>query len=114
MPIINLTPHAVVLSLTEGGEVRIPPSGQVARVAMAREHQFDVALDGRHIPVFRTVLDPTKVEGLPSPERDDTAYIVSRVVAEACRDIRSDLFVPDDTVRDDAGRIIGCRALAIV
>lgn len=46
-------------------------------------------------------------------DRRQTLLIVSRLVAEACPE-RDDLVVPDDTVRDDAGRIIGCRALARV
>ncbi len=40
-------------------------------------------------------------------------FIVSRVVAEAMRD-RGDLLIPDDAIRDEKGRIVGCRALARV
>ena len=50
------------------------------------------------------------VEGLPDPE-EGVVWIVSRVVAEAAKE-RDDLLVTDDAVRDDQGRIIGCRALA--
>ena len=51
------------------------------------------------------------VYDLPSPQ-PDTIYIVSRLVAEATR--REDLYIVDDAVRDENGRIIGCRALASV
>ena len=54
----------------------------------------------------------TSVYGLPH-RRDNIFYIVSRVVAEARRD-RDDLIIPDETVRDGEGRIIGCRGFASV
>lgn len=38
-------------------------------------------------------------------------YVVSRQVAEAAPE-RDDLYVVDDTVQDDQGRIIGDRGLA--
>lgn len=39
-----------------------------------------------------------------------TWYIVPRISAEAAR--RSDFVFPDDEVRDEEGRIIGCRGFA--
>lgn len=127
MQLVNLTQHDIVLVLPTG-EYRIPPYGQVARVAVTREvaehlpvsEDYGQIGDGgdalgeslpprQHlIPIHRTVFGA--VEGLPDP-RPFVQYIVSRVVAEAARD-RDDLLIPDDTVRDEQGRIIGCRALA--
>lgn len=52
----------------------------------------------------------SEVEGLPEP-KENTIYIVSALVAGACKN-RDDLVVPNDIVRDDQGRIIGCRSLA--
>ncbi len=52
----------------------------------------------------------SEVEGLPEPQ-ENTIYIVSALVAGAAKD-RDDLVIPNDTVRDDQGRIIGCRSLA--
>ena len=52
----------------------------------------------------------TEIEGLPEPQ-ENTIYIVSALVAGAAKD-RDDLVVPNDIVRDDKGRIIGCRSLA--
>jgi len=51
-----------------------------------------------------------EVEGLPEPQ-EDTYYIVSALVAGAAKN-RDDLLIPNDIVRDEAGRIIGCRNLA--
>ena len=102
--IVNLTPHAIrIIGETQ---ITIPPSGIVARCFVRREKVGEVG----SVPVNRTVFGD--IEGLPDP-RSNTYYIVSAIVAQACPD-RHDLLIPDDTVRDDQGRIIGCRALATV
>jgi hypothetical protein len=69
-----------------------------------------VTVDGISVPVNQTRFG--EVFGLPEPQ-PDTIYVVSALVAQAVPD-RSDVFVVDDTVRDEQGRIIGCRALAHV
>jgi len=112
MRIVNLTPHALNL-MSEGPDgptVTIPPSGQVARCATSRVQVGTVTVDGIAIPVNRTQFGA--VTGLPDPQ-PDTIYIVSAVVAQAVPD-RPDVFIVDDAVRDDQGRIIGARALAHV
>lgn len=108
MAILNLTPHELVLVLDGGRSISIPPSGQVARCAVNRTQIGATALDGAIVPVFRTAMGA--VEGLPDPE-SGVLYVVSRVVAEAARG-RPDVLIPDDAVRDEAGRVVGCRALA--
>lgn len=100
--IFNLTPHAI--NLLTDPPLTISPSGEVARCEVHRE--VVGCLEG--IPVNRTRFG--QVEGLPAP-RPGVAYIVSALVAQACPE-RTDVFVPDETVRDDQGRIIGCKALA--
>ena len=52
----------------------------------------------------------SEIEGLPEP-KENTYYVVSALVAGAAKN-RNDLLIPNDTVRDDQGRIIGCRSLA--
>jgi hypothetical protein len=98
--IINLTPHPI--NIVGWGEIE--PSGQVARCELLRVPAGDV----NGIPVYKTSLG--KPYGLPEPQ-DGTIYIVSRQVAEACPE-RSDLYITDDAVRDDTGKIIGVRGLA--
>ena len=50
----------------------------------------------------------------PMPEIcDDTIYIVSALVARACSD-RPDFFIVNETVRDNGGRIIGCKSFGRV
>ena len=110
--IVNLTPHALNLMPAgpTGPVVTIPPSGQVARCVVDRV-QVDtvtVTVDGISVPVNRTQFGA--VTSLPDPQ-PDTIFIVSSVVAQAVPD-RPDVFIVDDAVRDEQGRIIGCRALA--
>jgi hypothetical protein len=110
MELENLTPHAVTLVGPDGQTVEIPPSGTVARCVVTRVTVGTVRVGTIEVPVSVTSMG--EVTDLP-PARPGVAYVVSRVVAEAATD-REDLLVPDDAVRDDAGRIVGCRALARV
>lgn len=102
MNIINLTPHAVVI-VHEDGNITIPASGTLARVAAKTVTVGEI--DG--IPITSTEFGT--VEGLPAPT-PDTIYIVSSIVASRVPD-REDVFVPNESVRDENGRIIGCRSL---
>jgi hypothetical protein len=95
---------------SDGPMVTIPPSGLVARCAVHRVQVGTVTVDDITIPVNRTQFGA--VTGLPDPQ-PDTIYIVSSLVAQAVPD-RQDVFIVDDAVRDDQGRIIGARALAHV
>lgn len=113
--LVNLTPHAINLIVPDGngGEtlIVVPPSGAVARCAVTRRVAYLIETpEGFKIPVNHTSFG--EVEGLPDPE-PGVAYIVSTLVAQAARE-RSDIYVVDDTVRDEAGRIVGARALARV
>jgi len=110
MKIINLTPHALNLMPAgpTGPVVTIPPSGLVARCATSRMQVDTVTVDSISVPVNQTRFG--EVSDLPDPQ-PDTIYVVSALVAQAVPD-RQDVFITDDAVRDDQGRIIGCRALA--
>lgn len=112
MKIVNLTPHA--LNLMPGGPdgptVTIPPSGQVARCAVTRVQVDTVTVTGVSVPVNKTQFGT--VSDLPDPQ-PDTIYVVSALVAQAVPN-RPDVFMVDDAIRDDQGRIIGARALAHV
>ncbi len=112
MRIVNLTPHALNLMPAgpTGPVVTIPPSGQVARCAVNRVQVDTVTVDGITVPVNQTRFG--EVSDLPDP-RPDTIYVVSALVAQAVPE-RQDVFIVDDAVRDEQGRIIGARALAHV
>ncbi|MEN0661416.1 hypothetical protein NST11_18980 [Caldifermentibacillus hisashii] len=109
MKIVNLTPHSLNI-LVDGKDIVIPPSGTVARAATVRKQIGSITIDGVDIPINKTVLGD--IDGLPAPA-DDTIYVVSMLVAQAVPD-RDDVFIVDDAVRDDQGRIIGAKALAHV
>lgn len=105
--IINLTPHAInILSADNQPVVTIEPSGSLARLSTSRECIGTI----NGIPVNATIMG--ELTGLPDPE-PGVVYVVSLAAAKAVPD-RDDVFVTDDAVRDEAGRIIGCRALARV
>jgi len=110
MKLVNLTPHALNLMPAgpDGPTVTIPPSGLVARCAVDRVQVDTVTVDGVSIPVNKTQFGT--VSDLPDPQ-PDTIYVVSALVAQAVPD-RADVYIVDDAVRDDQGRIIGARALA--
>lgn len=99
--IINLTPHAITI-ITDGNNIEIAPSGTVARCKEVTENIGEV----NGIPVVRKTFG--EIEGLPQPQAD-TIFIVSALVAQAAK--REDVFSPGDFVRDDQGRILGCKSL---
>lgn len=103
MTMINLTPHAITFMVDGKDPIVVPASGTVARLKPTTVVIGSV--DG--IPITKTVFGD--VTDLPDPA-DDTVYIVSSLVAQACRD-RRDVFIPSDSVRDNEGRIIGCKSL---
>lgn len=109
MELINLTPHTInIIDANNEPVAEIEPCGEVARAHVVRKVVGSVAVASCEIPVIESTMGD--VEGLPE-RQEKVGYIVSRVVAEAVRE-RDDVFIPDDSVRDEEGRIIGCRSLA--
>ena len=104
MTIINLTPHAIIFVGNDGTVIKtVEPSGAVARLTTRTITTGEV--DG--IPVTETVFG--EIEGLPEPT-PNTVFIVSSLVAGRVPD-REDVFIPNESVRDEKGRIVGCRSL---
>ena len=107
--IINLTPHAVVLFLSDGETVTFESQG----VARAEQTVVDAGNINGYRLVRTTFGAPVN---LPEPQ-EGTFYLVSAILVSAARQSGrtvGDLLLPADTVRDDQGRIIGCRAFALV
>ena len=105
MKLVNLTPHSITFVDAFGNAVlTVEPSGLVARCSVVREKIGEI----NGIPVNQTRFG--KVENLPEPQ-EGTIFIVSALTAQAVPE-REDVFITDDAVRDEQGRIIGCRALA--
>jgi len=104
--IINLTPHAITFVLEGGIRKVIQPSGELARLTTKTVTIGEV----NGIPV--TTTEYGDVTGLPEPT-DGTVYIVSSLVAGRVPD-RKDVFIPNESVRDAEGRIVGCKSLGRV
>lgn len=106
MKLINLTPHNITLKSKDGFELTVESTG------LARCECTDTLVETVQTPdLTLDVMKKSfgKVNGLPEPQ-PDTAYIVSRIIAEACPE-RDDLYITGNPIRDEAGRIIGCSCL---
>jgi hypothetical protein len=105
MVVINLTPHTINIH-TEDDVMKVPASGQVARVT--EERQFVGRLPNG-IPVQR--VEYGSPYGLPGPA-EGVIYVVSRIVKNAAPE-RKDVYAPGPAVRDRDGRVMGCEGLSV-
>lgn len=108
--LVNLTFHEVTLYVDGAPAITWPTEPPPARLVEVVREVPSVLTAGGPVPV-RAMRYSDTVEGLPAPA-DGVGFIVSRVLAAAVR--RDDLYFPWGDVRNDAGQIIGCRALAQV
>lgn len=103
LPWVNLTPHPVVILDDNGNELaRWESAGQLRIV-----YGFDPAPDGTRTAQIQDIQGPAGWE-------DETMIIVSRAMAMAMVTPDFDgvrVVYPDLEVRDDSGRVIGCRTL---
>jgi hypothetical protein len=105
-----LTPHVITLVGEDGRLVVIPPEKTPARCEESAERVGELEFAGG-IVVPLVVRRLGKVENLP-PGEDGVLLVVSYAAAQSAR--RRDLVVPADLVRDERGRVIGCRALSFL
>lgn len=107
--LVNMTPHSITVYQMDGVTpvVTIPSSGMVRVAETVR-----VCYEGE-VPLVQIVRDPDKIDGLPT--RIIGQYvIVSDLAYRAAKPLgRDDLLRPGPAVRDEAGRIVGCKGLAI-
>ena len=109
MKLINSTPHAINFVGDDNQVIlTIAPSNTLVRVYQQTTDVSSISVDGIDIPITDNVFGD--VVGLPQ-QQDDTVIIVSAMVANACK-TRTDLALVNQSVRDDKGRIIGCRSLS--
>ena len=105
--IINLCSHDVnVMMANEDAYFTIAPSGVVARCQTEYNTVAQVTCGGDTFNIRERYFG--EVSNLPD-EEDGVLYIVSRIVAEACADVRNDLLIIDTPVRDGK-TIVGCEA----
>lgn len=98
---VNLTPHPINLHTPSGDVQTFAPSGAIARAAEDRTAVGTI--DG----VAVELVSFGAVDGLPQPAAD-TFLIVSGLVLSAVP-TRADVLAPGQPVRDDQGRVIGCK-----
>lgn len=109
LKIINLTQHVINVLDTQSGEmVAIPPSGVEARLTNSREIISQVKTEYGVFNITKTVFG--EVQNLPDYD-GQSIFIVSSLIAQAVPE-RMDIFIPDDTFRNDKGQIVGCRSIA--
>lgn len=102
--IVNLTPHNI--NLFRGDElIETIKSSGTARVSVCSEIIGEI----NGFPISKNFYG--EIIGLPEPQ-PGIFYVVSALVAQAAAGKRDDLLVVNDTVRDEEGRIVGCRGFA--
>lgn len=109
--VINLTPHTINLVAEDGTQLLSLESQGVARVASTTEVVGYLQVGGVAVPQTHTTFG--EVEGLPDPT-SGVGYVVSNMIISALAQQgirRTDLFTPGLQVRDEQGRVIGCRSL---
>lgn len=104
----NLTPHCIVMVDENGAVVREYKSEGIARATQSNIQVGEV--DG--IPLMETSFGET----IDLPEYQDDVYLIVSIItanaAKANGRMVDDLLITTDTVRDETGRIIGCKAFA--
>lgn len=104
----NFTPHDIHVVGEDGKVIATFPSEGLIRLSQTTEQIGSVVVEGVEIPLTSTNFG--EAQGLPE-KREDTIYIVSSLVCQAYPD-RRDFYIPDQLVRDEQGRIIGCKSLS--
>lgn len=109
--LVNLTPHTINLVAEDGTQLLSLESQGIARVASTTEVVGQLQVGEVVVPQTHTTFG--EVEGLPE-QTAGVGYIVSNMIISALAQQgvrRNDLFTPGMQVRDDQGRVIGCRSL---
>lgn len=115
MKIINLTPHEIVYIKADGTSETFPSSGNLRadRVETSRKE-----IDGFTICDYRYSRKEMTEEIkrlLIENAGKDCYFIVSKITMEALRELFIDIssfLIVGDTVRDDSGKVIGCRSFS--
>lgn len=108
--LVNLTPHPINI-FSNGKEIEEIPACK-ERIPRVREEYTEcqevIWYKGTALIVHKKKLGA--VENLPKPH-ENTYYIVSMPIIRS-KPERNDLIAPDDLVRDEDGRIVGCGGFA--
>lgn len=107
--LINLTPHPIVLMDANDQVVETIASTGIARAK--QENTSIGSVNGFPLSEVRF----GEPEGMPEP-KEGVMYVVSQITANALKaqGRTDDILIVDQAVRDDKGRIVGCRGFAKV
>jgi hypothetical protein len=104
MDVVNLCPHPVVILREGQPPMVLPASDRPARVQLEEAPVGEL----HGVPLLSQSLT-----GAELPEaREDRVLVVSHIVRSAHPE-RTDLLSPARLVRDEAGAVIACEALAV-
>lgn len=106
--IINKTPHDIVVFVRDK-KIIIKSEGEPIRLKSTTVRDGFVSYGNDLIPLTKS--DFSEVENMPD-KREGVFYIVSSLVCQAYPD-RDDLLIPNESVRDENGNIIGCKSLSV-
>lgn len=115
MTIVNMIPHDVEIVDANGTQIRVfRRSGLTIRCKTITVTITDI--DGTSIthtaygaPI---VVDENGNTSELPPYEEGMYYIVSSLVAQGVK--RNDFLVPNESVRDEAGRIVSCKSFRII
>jgi len=103
--IINKTPHQITMVFDSGETFIFPKSENPIRLEEKQEEIGKI----HSIPIMKKTF---KKSSLPEKE-NETFFIVSLIVAQSFPE-RQDFLIVNDTIRDNQGKIIGCKSFARV
>jgi len=109
--LINLTGHTITIYDEVGNQLTIPPEGDRLGVDSRQKEIGFVAKFPIQVPII-IINRQINQDDLP-PKIPGTAYIVSMVTAMAYPE-RTEFLVPGEKVRDEHGRIIGCKNFRMI
>ena len=115
----NMTPHVITI-VVDGVSVSFPSEG-VIRAAQKDVKVDEVVTDlkieagsaGFTIPVFSSTFGAP--EGVPEEIDPNGIYVVSMLAYQSLRTHGYDMdkyYIVSGTIRDESGRIVGCKGLA--
>lgn len=116
MKIINLTPHEIVYIKADGSSETFPSSGNLRadRVELSREEKdgFIICKYGYLRQDMGEDIERLLIE---NANNEDCYFIVSKITLEALKGLdvdTSNFLIVGDTVKDDNGKVIGCRSFS--
>jgi hypothetical protein len=116
--VVNCTPHPVNILHAESFmydgiepkvKISFPASEHLARLTYQTDQVERFIIDNTVIDV--TTTQYKRVLGLPKSQKG-VIYIVSKLIAEALHDTRTDLYILSGFARNKHGKVLGGRSLA--